>query len=248
MRRSSPAPGSVTGPEFTLHVPILMYHRIVPAALAGNSLPGLVISPALFDAQLAALHAAGWHAITVAQIAAALAARTPLPPRTFAISIDDGWADGYTYALPILQRYGDHATYFVPAARVGVLVNFLSPAELRTLAADGMEIANHTYSGDQIVLTDLSPAQVQFQIEAGAQRLASIVGTRPVTFAYPAGRYDLVAEQDLAADGFTMAVTEGGSTYAETWANRYAVARVRVSPGTTPAGLLGVLRELEPGS
>ena len=245
---AAPLPAFLAGPSFTLHVPILMYHRIVPANQAGDSLPGLVVSPQLFDSQLALLHSAGWHAVTVAEIAQALARQQPLPPRTFAISIDDGWADGYTYALPILQHYGYHATYFVPAGRVGVLVNFLSPAELRTLAADGMEIADHTYSGDQIVLTDLSIAQMQYQIQAAAQRLAGIVGRRPVTFAYPAGRFDLAAEQLLNQDGFTMAVIEGAQGYDETWLDRYAVPRLRVSPGTSPQALLGEMEAIEPGA
>jgi len=38
------------------------------------------------------------------------------PDKTFVITIDDGWDDGYTYALPILQSHGFVATYFVIAA------------------------------------------------------------------------------------------------------------------------------------
>jgi len=241
----SPVVGLEPSPAFVLQVPILMYHRIVPADLAGDSLPGLVVSPELFDAQLAALQAAGWHTVTVAQISQALQLGTALPPRTFAISIDDGWDDGYTYALPILQRHGFHATYYVIAGRVGTWKNVLTPAELKALAAAGMEIGDHTL--DHVGLPYLSPVGLHVQIATSADVLAGFVGKRPATFAYPSGRYDLAAEEAVQADGFGMAVIEGWGAW-ESAANRFAVPRVRVSPSTTPVGLVGMLQRLEPGS
>jgi peptidoglycan/xylan/chitin deacetylase (PgdA/CDA1 family) len=237
--------GLEPSPAFVLQVPILMYHRIVPAGLAGDSLPGLVVSPELFDAQLAALQAAGWHTVTVAQISQALQLGKTLPPRTFAISIDDGWDDGYLYAFPILQRHGFHATYYVVAGRVGTWQNVLTPAELKSLAAAGMEIGDHTLN--HLGLPYLSAAAMHVQVATAADLIAGFVGKRPATFAYPSGRYDLAAEEEVQADGFGMAVIEGSGAW-ESAANRFAVPRVRVSPSTTPQGLLGTLQRLEPGS
>ncbi|HXQ95310.1 MAG TPA: polysaccharide deacetylase family protein [Candidatus Acidoferrales bacterium] len=241
----SALPGAAISPSFYLQIPILMYHRIIAPDLAGDSLPGLVVPPELFDAQLSALHAAGWRTVTVAQISRALQLHRALPPRTFAISIDDGWDDGYTNALPILQRYGFHATYYVIAGRVATWTSALSPAELRALAAAGMEIGDHTL--DHRALPYLSAAEMHVQVMTAADLLAGFVGERPVTFAYPSGRYDLAAEAELQADGFGMAVIEGSGAW-ESAANRFAVPRVRVSPTTTPAFLLSELRALEPGS
>ncbi len=245
VRWPSPIPGVQPSPTFALQIPILMYHRIVPAGLAGDSLPGLVVSPGLFDAQLAALHAAGWHTVTVAQISQALQLHRTFPPRTFAISIDDGWDDGYLYALPILQRYGFHATYYVIAGRVGTWQNALSPAELRTLVADGMEIGDHTVN--HLSLPSLSPAALHYQVETAAELIESFVGERPATLAYPAGRYDAEVLQEVQADGFGLAVIEGSGAW-ESAADRFTVPRARVSPSTTPAGLVNQLRALEPGS
>ena len=245
VRWPSPIPGVQPSPTFALQIPILMYHRIVPAGLAGDSLPGLVVSPALFDAQLAALHAAGWHTVTVAQISQALQLHRTFPPRTFAISIDDGWDDGYLYALPILQRYGYHATYYVIAGRVGTWRNVLTPDELRTLVADGMEIGDHTMN--HLSLPSLSQAALHYQVETAAELIESFVGERPATLAYPAGRYDAEVLAEVQADGFGMAVIEGSGAW-ESAADRFTVPRVRVSPSTTPTDLVNRLQALEPGS
>ena len=42
-----------------MQVPILMYHRVVPIAEAGNSIPGLVVPPGIFAAQMDALAVQG---------------------------------------------------------------------------------------------------------------------------------------------------------------------------------------------
>lgn len=39
-----------------------------------------------------------------------------LPPRAACISFDDGYADNAQLALPLLQRYGLHATFFIASA------------------------------------------------------------------------------------------------------------------------------------
>jgi peptidoglycan/xylan/chitin deacetylase (PgdA/CDA1 family) len=44
----------------------------------------------------------------------AYATGTPLPPNPVAITFDDGYLDGYEYALPILARHGCKAIFFVP--------------------------------------------------------------------------------------------------------------------------------------
>ncbi len=43
----------------------------------------------------------------------------PLPPRPLVISFDDGWADNVDYALPILERHGVPAVFFVVADAIG---------------------------------------------------------------------------------------------------------------------------------
>ena len=237
VRWPEPTPGLQPPTGFDLRVPVLMYHRVVDPAAAGNSLPGLVVPPALFAAQLAQLHAIGWRTITLAQLAHALQHGQRPAPRTFVVTIDDGWLDGATEALPILQGLGYQATYFVIGGRIG-RPGFLGPADLRTLVAAGMEIGDHTV--DHLSLPQLTPARQRYEIAAASSRIAQVVGQAPVTFSYPVGRYSPAAEETLAQQGFALAVTTAQGTGAS-WLNRFVVPRQRVSPGTSPRILVAQL-------
>ncbi len=221
--------------SFALRVPILMYHRIIPPTLAGDSLPSLVVPPGLFAAQLAELHATGWRTITLATLAADLAAHRRPPARTFVITIDDGHDDGYTYALPILQRFNDVATFFIVTGRLGKPGN-LTDAEVQQMAAAGMEIADHTVR--HAYLPALSIAAAQYQIEVAAATIAQLTGRGPETFAYPYGGEDPAAVALLASGGFAMAVTTREGNL-ETASNRLLVPRLRVGPATSPLQLVG---------
>ena len=181
-----------------LRVPILMYHRIVPRAEAGNSLPGLVVPPDLFSAQMDALQAAGWHTITMATLAADLQAGIRPAAKTFVITFDDGYDDGYTYALPILQAHGYTATYYVIPGRFDKGA-FLTSDHVRALAAAGMEIGDHTLN--HVPIGSRPPAIITYQVDTAAARIAQVTGVWPASFAYPFGRMSAQARAGVAACG-----------------------------------------------
>jgi len=57
-----------------------------------------------------------------------------LPARAAAITFDDGYADNFTHALPILQKHGMHATFFIATAYLdgGRMFNDTVSESLRT--------------------------------------------------------------------------------------------------------------------
>lgn len=219
------------------HVPILNYHRIAPKAEAGGSIPYLVVTPATFTVQLKALYDAGWHTITMATLADFMQANRPIPPKTFVITFDDGWEDGYKYAFPIMRGYGFVGTFFVIGDRIGVH-GFLSAQEMRTLEAAGDEIGNHT--GDHHMLSNMSAPFIRQDVERGAAAIARAVGHRPVSLAYPKSAVNATVIAVVAQiPGLEIAATTGGRI--ETWLGRYDVGRIGVFPATTPAFLLAKL-------
>jgi peptidoglycan/xylan/chitin deacetylase (PgdA/CDA1 family) len=240
--RSGPTPPAFkptprpTPEEFRIfHVPVLMYHRVVPTSEAGNSISGLVVSPETFSAQMKALFDAGWHSITMATLADDMETDTTIPDKTFVITFDDGWYDGYVYAFPVMRKYGFVGTFYVITSRINA-VDFLSTQELRTLEAAGNDIGNHTV--DHVSLAGLSLSQATQEVENASEQIDKAIGHRPVSLAYPMGGITTAAAFVVSEiPDMKLAVTENpGNT--ETWFGRYDMPRVRVLPTTDPAQLL----------
>ena len=223
---------------FTLCVPILEYHRIVPISEAGGSLPGLVMPPENFAAQLDALKAAGWHTITLGSLGDDLIAHRAPSARSFVISIDDGWNDSYNYALPILQKHGYVATFFVISSRIGA-ADFLGASQLQGLRAAGNEIGNHTVG--HVRLSSQTAVNMKNQVDQASDQIARAMGARPKSFAYPYGSVNGSAMAAVAAcPGMEIAVTEYTSI-GETDAGRFDTPRLQIAPYLGPKSLLGML-------
>ena len=87
---------------------ILIFHRVLPKA---DALFPEEMHAERFDRLMAMVRRA-YSVVTVGQ-AVALHATGQLPRRALAITFDDGYADNAEVALPILQKHGLPATFFV---------------------------------------------------------------------------------------------------------------------------------------
>ena len=233
----TPAPAlvPVSGPAFTLRVPILEYHRVKPPAGESGDAQSLIVPPEIFTAQMDALSAAGWHTITMGELGDDLRLDVQPSPKSFVITLDDGYEDGYQYAFPILRSHGFVATFFVIAGQIGQAWQ-LSPAHMRELVAAGNEIGNHSMSHtDMRVMT---PERLIRETYGASAIIAQQVGIWPKSFCYPMGlTYPPSSAAVAATPGILTAVIQGGSKR-ETWANRLEIPRIRVGPGTYPTDLV----------
>lgn len=97
---------SPAGPRGRLS--ILIFHRVLPAA--DPLFPGEITQPQ-FDAICTWLRQ--WFNVLPLDLAAARLQEGTLPSRALCITFDDGYADNHDVALPVLQRHGLCATFFV---------------------------------------------------------------------------------------------------------------------------------------
>jgi peptidoglycan/xylan/chitin deacetylase (PgdA/CDA1 family) len=94
--------------------PILGYHRVVadPASMADDITLGLAITRREFEAHAAHL-ASEWSVVPLSEALRLSQQGAALEPGTCALTFDDGWADTYEAAFPVLRRFGLTATVFV---------------------------------------------------------------------------------------------------------------------------------------
>jgi peptidoglycan/xylan/chitin deacetylase (PgdA/CDA1 family) len=113
---------------------------------------------------------------------------------------------------------------------------------MRELEAAGNEIGDHSVS--HYDLAGHAYKVVYNQICAAADAIATVIGHRPVSFAYPIGGYDNNTVKALAAcAGMKIAVTEdAGAT--ESWKTRFLTERVRVNRGVNPTSVLTSMQVL----
>src|SRR5579859_480467 len=135
--------------------------------------------------------------ITVTQFAAALLQKDPrLPRRPVVLTFDDGFADFYTEALPILKRYAFPATLYVATAfingtsrwlqREGEMARpMLTWEQLSEISASGIECGGHSHSHPQ--LDTLSQAEAYREIAQSKSLLEHHLGQNVSSFAYPFG-------------------------------------------------------------
>lgn len=222
-------------PATTIHVPIFEYHRVKPPAGETGLAQQLIVPPDVFESHMTAMDKAGWHAMTMGELGDDLRLGIQPRPRSFVVTVDDGYEDGYTYAFPILRHHGFVATYFVVGGRIGKPDN-LTVTEIQALLAAGNEIGNHT--ADHVDLRPLTPDRMRSEIYDASALIAQSVGVWPRSFCYPFGKVNAaVSAVVVAIPGIETAVIETGSQ-PESWANRLTLPRIRIGPGSSPLYLV----------
>ena len=134
---------------------------------------------------------ARFYVINAPQIVGAAASERVLPiycverdNKTVALSFDAAWGNEDTQQLiDILNQYQVKATFFV----VGDWVDRY-PESVKALSDAGMEVMNH--SDDHAHFSQLSEQQIVDNVNACADKIEAVTGTRPTLFRCPYGEYD----------------------------------------------------------
>ncbi len=100
-------------------LPVLCYHRVLPALVDDLRQPLYAVQPEQFAAQLAFLVRNGYRSLTLEELAGILRGHRPLPPQAVLLTFDDGYADTYAIAWPLARRWGLALNLFLCTGEVG---------------------------------------------------------------------------------------------------------------------------------
>jgi peptidoglycan/xylan/chitin deacetylase (PgdA/CDA1 family) len=206
-------PDRDTWRRLTGGTPILMYHAF---GAAGESGSRYIIPERRFAWQMAWLKWMRYQVISMEEYLRYRLAYSPPPRRSVVITMDDGYADNYAVAYPILRRHRFPATIFVVSGQIGGSYyspiqselngrSMLSWSQIETLALAGIEVGAHTRTHPD--LTNIRLEQKQEEIEGSKVELEQRLGAPIRTFSYPFGKLDAQVQAVVEAAGFSGAVT-----------------------------------------
>lgn len=199
---------------------VLCYHSI-----ADHKHDPYIVSPAQFEEQMKLLHEHGYHTINMEQFDALMKGRTPIDRKAVLITFDDGYADNYTKAYPILKRYHYTATLFLVTNWVqgGSYVNW---QQVTRLHEAGWDIMSHTRTHPYL---PLHSAYEQSEELTGSKNAIDRHFTSKVyAMAYPYGFRSEETVKLVSQSGYSYAFTfdEG---WTEASQNPYLLKRLFIS-------------------
>ncbi len=189
-----------------------MYHSVSEGAQP--RFRKFTLSPASFAEQMAYLSQQRYTTLTVSEYIAARNTGAALPDPGVVLTFDDGFADFYTTALPILQQHRFVSTLYVATAFVNSTSRFLqrehetarrmlSWDQLKEIAGAGIECGAHSHRHEQL---DVVPGDVARDEIVRSKKMLEEKLSRAVTsFAYPYGYYHPAIKRLVQAAGYTSA-------------------------------------------
>lgn len=118
--------------------------------------------------------------------------------RAEAYHFDDGY-DDVLRAADALEARDLRGVFFITSSWVST-PGCATAGQLRELIARGHEVGNHTHSHP--LMLELSAEEQRVEIATAQLDLGSLVGVRPVRFAWPYGRHDEASDAVASAFGF----------------------------------------------
>jgi peptidoglycan/xylan/chitin deacetylase (PgdA/CDA1 family) len=229
-------------------IPILMYHSI--SNHANPKFKQFTVSPKLFAEHMAYLHQHRYTSMTVTQFLAARSQNgAKLPERPVVLTFDDGFADFYTEALPMLRRYGFAATLYVATGFMNGMSRWLQHEgeanrpmltwdQLREISANGIECGGHSHSHPQ--LDTLSPAQAYREIAQSKRLLEDHLAQNISSFAYPFGYHTPSIRRQVQEAGYTSACAVKHAMSSD-MTDPFSLARLMVKSDTDVDALAALL-------
>jgi len=182
-------------------LPTLMYHKLGEPP-KGSNLKKLWVSARDFRLQMEYLRTRGFASVHFSQLRGAELGAAPLPENPVLITFDDGYANNYELAFPILQELGMKGNIFLVHEAMDRHNAWHNPAgepwlpmlswqqARRMQDSKVIEFGSHTMGHRNLEKIPLDDAR--WELNESKKRLEDKLGREMLGFAYPygAGAYD----------------------------------------------------------
>jgi peptidoglycan/xylan/chitin deacetylase (PgdA/CDA1 family) len=180
---------------------VLAYHRVFP---------GYHIDPEIFEWQIKTLKEK-FNPLTLDEVLSFIKGDLLLKKNGFVVTFDDGWADNFIYAYPILKKYNVPATIFVSTAFIqdkrSIIFDYAKTKEMAEIIKNYQEkyqgeflsweeinqmkpliqIESHGHS--HLNYANTPPEKIKEDIEKSIEIITEKIGRQPKFIAWPFGKY-----------------------------------------------------------
>lgn len=234
-------------------IPILMYHSV--SREATPRFKPFTVSPELFAEHMDYLYQHDYKTLTVTQLINLLSeGRKMLPERVVLITFDDGFADFFTEALPVLKHYDFAATLYIATAFINgtsrwlqrereTMRPMLTWEQIRQLSSLDIECGGHSHSHRQLDILPTSMARDE--ILCCKYLLEDQLGREVTSFSYPYGYHSNAVKRIVRETGYTSACAVKYEMSCVT-TNPFAMSRLSVDADTSREMFVALLTRTAP--
>ena len=211
------------------NVPILAYHYIAQNPDSEDKVrEALCVPPDAFAAQMAYLSDHNYTTITLNELFRIFRKEVARPAKPIVLTFDDGYADFYMNAYPVLCRYNLQAISFIIAGLVGQEKYLLWQQIQEMQASQHVTFEAHTMTHPH--LTTLYGPELYNELRASKHIIEERVQCSVNFISYPYGATNVAVMRAAKQTGFTGGV---GSWYGKASWSSMNMPRVRVTGQTT---------------
>ncbi len=206
-RPKSSVPAVVPGPSTPLvdyDVPILVYHHVRPQEGWAKTTWSwkMTVTPATFEKHMQWLSDKGYTTMTLDEVVSAIHGDTQMPEKPVVITFDDNNLSQYDIAVPIMEKHGHKAVFYLVAKYLDS-PHMLNRERALALQAKGHDIQSHSMT--HRALPGLNDEELAWELTESKRVLEELTGKTVKHFCYPGTAHNQRVRDAVKAAGYETA-------------------------------------------
>jgi peptidoglycan/xylan/chitin deacetylase (PgdA/CDA1 family) len=200
-----------------------MYHHVGRADEESSGL--FFIDEATFAQQLDVI-TKKYHPLKLSELEDCYVHKKDIPRDAVLLTFDDGYADNYHYAYPLVLKAGVPITVFLSTGEVGA-EHMLTWEQVKEMHGSKLvEFASHGVNHKRLRKCD--DADVLFELTHSKEMLERMTGASVKSFCYPYGAFDKRVRRLMFKAGYVMDFGTRKGVNSWPWKNRRPLLRAHV--------------------